>query len=100
MQEVSGAYLTDPNGVAQLSSIDMATNQGLHFFLRKSFAPQTQVIIHRAETPDGYLSVCCSRAPLANGFQTAATLDYGFANMMISCLCVCHPRFQNEVIGG
>ena len=100
MQEVSGAYSTDLNGVARLSSIDMATNQGLHSFLRKPFAPQTQVITRQAETPDGYLFVCCSHAPLVNVFQTAASLDYGFANMMIDCSCVCHPPFQNEVIGG
>jgi hypothetical protein len=107
MQEVSGACLTDLNGVAQLSSIDKAMNQGLHSFLRKSFVPQIQMIARRAETPDGYLSVCCARAALDNGFgahasecQTGVALDYGFANMLIDCSCVCHPRFQSEVIGG
>ena len=107
MQEVSGAYLTDLNGVAQLFSIDIALNQGLHSFLRKSFPPQIQAIARRAETPDGYSFALCSRAPLANGFgaravacQTGATLDYGPANMMIDCSCVCHRWFQNEVIGG
>ena len=107
MQEVSGAYLTDLNGVAQLSSIDMAMNQAQHSFLRKSFAPQIQTIARRAETPDGCLSACCSQGALASGFgaratecQTGVALDYGFANMMIDCSCVCHSRFQNEVIGG
>lgn len=33
MQEVSGAHLTDLDGVAPLSSIEMAANQGLHPFL-------------------------------------------------------------------
>jgi hypothetical protein len=107
MQEVSGAYFTDLNGVAQLSSIDMAMNQGRHSFLRKSFAPQNQTIARQAETPDGYSSARCSRAPLANGFgprtsesQTGVTPDYYLANMLIDSLCVCHLRFQNEVIGG
>ena len=100
MQEVSGAYPTDLNGVARLSSIDMATNQGPHSFLRKSFAPKFQTIARQAETPDAYSPVCCLHAPLASGLQTAATLDYGFADMMIGCSCVCHSRFQNEVIGG
>jgi hypothetical protein len=107
MQEVSGAYSTDLNGVARLSSIGMAVNQGLHSFLRKSFAPQIQTIARRAETPDGYLSACCSRAAPDNGFgtraiecQTGVAPDCVFPNMMIDCSCVCHSRFQNEVIGG
>jgi len=53
MQEVSGAYSTDSNGVAQLPSIDMALNRGLHSFLRKSFAAQIQMIARRAETAHG-----------------------------------------------
>jgi len=107
MQEVSGAYSTDLNGVAQLSSVDMAMNQGLHSFLRKSSTPQFQGIAHRAETPDGYSPACGSRAPQANGFgvrtiqcQADAARDRDQVNMMIDCTCVCHPRFQNEVIGG
>ena len=107
MQEVSGAYSTDLNGVAQLSSIEMAMNQGLHSFLRKSSAPQIQAIANRAETPDGYSSAVGSRALQANGFgvrtsqcQAGAAPDRDPANMMIDCACVCHPRFQNEVIGG
>lgn len=100
MQGISGTYSTDLNGVARLSSIDMATNHGPHSFLRKSFTSQTPMIAHQAETPDGYLSACFSRGSRANGFQTGATLDYGFSNMMVGCSCVCHSWFQNEVIGG
>lgn len=107
MQEVSGMYSTDLNGVAPLSSIEMATNQGLHSFLRKSFVPQIQAIARRAETPGGCLSVPFPRASLANDFRARATKcqtgtapDCGFGNMMIDCSCVCHLRFQSEVIGG
>lgn len=68
MQEVSGAYLTDLNGVAQLSSIDIALNQGLHSFLRKSFPPQIQAIARRAETPDGYSPALRARHwPMVSG---------------------------------
>ena len=105
MQEVSGAYLNDLNGVAQLSSIDIALNQGMYSFLRKSFAPQIQTIARRA---DVRLSVVRVRRwqmdfeARATECQTGAALalDYGFGNMMIDCSCVCHLRFQNEVIGG
>jgi len=107
MQEVLGAYSTDLSRVAQLSSIDMATNQGPHSFLRKSFAPQIQTIARQAEAPDGYSPVRGSREPSANGFsaraiqgQAGAALDRDLANMLIDCSCVCHLSFQNEVIGG
>jgi hypothetical protein len=100
MQGFSGAYPTDLNGVARLSSVDMAANQGPHSFLRRSFAPQTQVIARQAETPDGHLSVCFPLGPVADGFQANAAPDCGFANMMSGCSCVCHSLFQNEVIGG
>jgi len=107
MQEVSGAYSTNLNGVARLSSIDMAMNQGLHSFLRKSFAAQNQTIARQAETPDGYSLVRGSRALPANGFgvraierQAGAASDYDQVNMKIDWTCVCHLRFQNEVIGG
>lgn len=84
MQAVSGAYLTDLSGVAQLPSIDMAMNQGLHSFLRKIFAPQIQMMAGSIERRRGVLG-CCSRAPLANGFgvrtiecQTGAALVCSF----------------------
>lgn len=107
MQEVLGAYSTDLGGVAQLSSIDMATNQGPHSFLRKSFDPQFQAIARPAFLPDGQSPVRGSRAPSANGFSARAIPGQAsvapvrdLANMMIDWSCVCHLSFQNEVIGG
>lgn len=107
MQEVSGVHLTDLDGVARLPSDGMALNQGLSFFLRKSFAPQIQTIAPRVER-----RMCirlpvarASRWPMVSGLtQSDARLASRwiavFRNMPIGCLCVRHPQFQNEVIGG
>jgi len=55
----------------------------------------------------GNSSARCASVPLAQGFmaraidcQARAALDYGLANMMLDLLCVCHLRFQNEVMDG
>ena len=69
MQEVSGAYLTDLNGVAQLSSIDMAVNKGLHSFLRKTLTPQIQAYTCSLERRAGTHLL---RARPANGFSVRA----------------------------
>lgn len=107
MQEVSGAYLTGLNGVAQLSSIDMAMHQGLHPFLRKSFAPQIQATTRRVERRTGIRPPVArvGRWPTVSGLAQSSARRVPrsiavFGNMMIDCSCVCHLRFQNEVIGG
>ncbi len=107
MQEDSGAYSTDLNGVAQLSSVDMAMNQGL-------LLSSANHALRRFKQPlvggKGRMGIRSSvalmhRWPMVLGLaqSSASRVSHSitvFGNMMIDCLCVCHPRFQNEVIGG
>ncbi|MCX7146001.1 MAG: hypothetical protein NT042_07330 [Sulfuritalea sp.] len=99
MQEVLGDFYTDRNGVAQLSSIAMATNQRPHSFHRNSFTPQIPTTVRGADALNRLASR--RRRPVrANPRQTGVAQDRDFQNMLFGCLCVCHSRFQNEVIGG
>lgn len=98
MQEVLGDFYTDRNGVAQLSSIAMATNQRLHSFRRNSSAPQIQTTA-RADAQGGLASTRGPRVRLGQRQERGAP-DRGWLNMMFDCSCVCHSWFQNEVIGG
>lgn len=99
MQEVLGDFYTDRNGVAQLSSIATATNQRLHSFRRNSFTLQIPTAACDADAPNRFASARHRRARV-NLRQTGVARDRDLQNMLFGCLCVCHSRFQNEVIGG
>lgn len=99
MQEVLGDFYTDRNGVAQLSSIAMATNQRPHSFHRKSFTSQIQMAVRGADARGGR-ATARDRHVRGKRRQAGIAGDCGRQNMMFGCLCVCHSRFQNEVIGG
>lgn len=70
MQEVSGACLTEPNGVA-LTSIATVLQQGL--LLSPTNYPQIRSIARRAEAPDRHSSVRCRHAPPAYAYGIRAT---------------------------
>lgn len=103
MQAVSGAHLTDPNGIAQLSVIDLTLNQVMHSFFRKTFTPQIQAFARSVERRRG-IPGCCLRASLGGARKASVRRTPRwipvFGNMMIDLLRVCHLWFQNEVIGG
>lgn len=99
MQEVLGDICTDRNGVAQLSSIDTATNQRLHSFHRNSFPSEIQTAVRCVAARGRSARVRHWRARV-NPRQKGVAGDCDFRNMQIGCLCVCHSQFQNEVIGG
>lgn len=99
MQEVLGDAYTDRNGVAQLSSIAMATNQRPHSFHRSSSPSKIPTTARGADAPNG-LAPVRHRHTRAKPRQTGIARRRDFKNMQFGCLCVCHLRFQNEVIGG
>ena len=99
MQEVLGDFYTDRNGVAQLSSIAIATNQRPHSFHRNPFTSQIPTTACGADASSRLASARHRRARVIPR-QTGVARDRDFQNMLFSCLCVCHSRFQNEVIGG
>jgi hypothetical protein len=99
MQEVLGDFYTDRNGVAQLSSIAMAANQRPHSFHRNSFTSQIPTTVRGADAPNRRASARY-RGIRANPRQAGVAQDRDLQNMLFGCLCVCHSRFQNEVIGG
>jgi hypothetical protein len=107
MQEVSGACSTDLNGVARLSSIGMAMNQGLHLFSAKPpLLKFKRSSVGQKRRTGIRPSVARVRSwPVVSGLAQSSARRASrriavFENMMIDCSCICHPRFQNEVIGG
>ena len=99
MQEVLGDFYTDRNGVAQLSSIVITANRRPHSLHRNSFTLQIQTTVRCAEAQDG-LAPAHHRRARVNQRQKGIAQDRDLQNMLFGCLCVCHSRFQNEVIGG
>ena len=99
MQDGWGGGFTDRNGVAQLSSIAMATNLRPHSFHRTSFTSQVPTTARRTDVSDGF-AFARHRRVRSNPHQAGIAHYHDFQNMQFDCLCVCHSRFQNEVIGG
>ena len=99
MQEVLGDFYTDRNGVAQLSSIAMASNPRPHSFHRISFTSQIPTTARDVGALNGLASARHRRVRV-NPRQTGIAQNRDLQNMQFGCLCVCHSWFQNEVIGG
>lgn len=99
MQEVLGDFHTDRNGVAQLSSIAIATNRRPHSFHRNAFTPKIQMTARGTNALDGFPSAR-QRHAVVNRLRAGDAASRGRSSMMFDCLCVCHSWFQNEVIDG
>ena len=109
MQEALGTDFTDftdvsdVNWSARLSPDDSAIQRGPHFLPLISFGLRASP--WRVDLGPASLGARSSTI-LSSGYlwralsQTGKAIIRAFQFMIIDCLCVCHPRFQNEVIGG
>lgn len=107
MQAVSGAYLNDLSGAAQLVFYRHGPESGPAFFPPQKIRSADSNDDSSGREPERVFPPFgrVRRRPAVSGFaRSGARLVPRwisvFVNMMIDCLRVCHLRFQNEVIGG
>jgi hypothetical protein len=104
MQKASGAEIKDLTGSARLS----ASNSSASVIRRRPRSPRNPARLRATCCAPASATALAGRAGcefpkafrVVAGLRAGNTPDRGYIAMQNGYTCVCHSRFQNEVIGG